>query len=84
MEEILLKLIPGLGSGGVVAGVLYLVAKRYFEDAKAERALVEQARTETVTQMSARVTALEAHVVRCDEDRQKLWERLVTVAQAPK
>lgn len=78
MEELLLKMLPGLGSGGIVAYVLYMVARRYFEDAKQERALLEKTRAESAAQMTARIGALEAHVVRCDEDRAKLWERLVT------
>lgn len=77
MEDILIKFLPGMGSGGIVGIVLLMVAKRYFEDAKAERALLEAARAETVAQMDSRIGALEESVRACEQDRTKLWERLV-------
>jgi hypothetical protein len=77
MEEVLARMLPGLGSGGVVAAVLYWVAKRYFEDAKAERALLEIARKDAMNQQSARIAVLENSLQVCQADRTALWERLL-------
>ena len=54
-----------LGSTGILAGVLWVFAKRFMD--------------ETVMQMSHRIDALERGVKACEEDRRTLHAQIVEI-----
>jgi hypothetical protein len=60
--DLLLESLLKLGGTGLVAGVLWKIANRCMD--------------ETVGQMSARITALEAAVVECAKERKEMQEKL--------
>jgi len=61
MESTLLDAIIKLGSTGIVAGILWIIAKRFMD--------------ETVKQMSARIDSLEKRSDACEADRAKLHDK---------
>jgi len=62
METALFDAIIKVGSTGLVAGVLWIIAKRFMD--------------ETVKQMSSRIDALEKRSDSCEEDRKQLHTRI--------
>jgi len=62
METALLDALIKVGSTGLVAGVLWIIAKRFMD--------------ETVKQMSSRIDALEKRSDSCEEDRKQLHNRV--------
>lgn len=61
MENAIFDAFIKLSSTGVVAGVLWIIAKRFMD--------------ETVKQMSARIDSLESRSDECEKDRAKLHEK---------
>ena len=59
-----------LGSTGILAGVLWVFAKRFMD--------------ETVTQMNHRIDALERGMKTCEEDRKSLHRQVVEILTSQK
>lgn len=70
MDEILTKGLASLGSAGVVAVVLWNVAKRFMD--------------ETVTQMMGRIDSLEKAAAECASDRRAMHAEIVSLASRVK
>lgn len=67
MEELLIKSIPSLGASGILAYVLWVIAKRFMD--------------ETVKQMNARIAALELASTECAADRRAMHAEIVSLAK---
>lgn len=67
MEELLLKGLSSLGSAGIVALVLWHIAKRFMD--------------ETVKQMSNRIDSLEKAAEDCAKDRRMMHSEIVELAK---
>ena len=67
MEELITKSIASLGSAGLVAAVLWTVAKRFMD--------------ETVKQMTARIDSLEKSAEECAKDRRAMHAEIVDLAK---
>lgn len=65
METTVIDTLIKLGSTGILAGVLWLIAKRFMD--------------ETVQQMSARIAALEIATQECEADRRTLHSQIVDI-----
>lgn len=70
MEELILKSIPSLGASGILAGVLWVIAKRFMD--------------ETVKQMNARIDALETAAAECAKDRREMHAEIVAMVKTRK
>jgi septal ring factor EnvC (AmiA/AmiB activator) len=67
MEELLTKAIPSMGSAGILAVVLWNIAKRFMD--------------ETVKQMGSRIDALERSVEECSKDRRQMHAEIVSLVR---
>ena len=67
MEELILKSMTSLGGAGVVALVLWHVAKRFMD--------------ETVRQMTLRIDSLEEAASECAKDRRQMHAEIVDLAK---
>lgn len=67
MEELIVKGLASLGSAGIVALVLWHIAKRFMD--------------ETVNQMSARIESLEKAAHECAQDRRMMHAEIVDLAK---
>ena len=61
MENAILDALIKLGSTGIVAGILWVIAKRFMD--------------ETVKQMSSRIESLERRSDECEKDRARLHDK---------
>ena len=68
-ESLYIDVLTKFGSAGLLAFVMWVVAKRFMD--------------ETVKQMSARIDALEARSNSCEEDRKKLHEKVFLLLSDP-
>lgn len=73
----LYKLLSGLGSSGVVAWVLWIVAKRFIEEHSKQVQITQD-------QMSKRIDATEKRNDECEEDRKVLHSQLIQVMRETK
>lgn len=67
MEELVIKGLSSLGSAGIVAVVMWTIAKRFMD--------------ETVDQMSARIESLEKATEECAKDRRQMHSEIVELAK---
>jgi gamma-glutamyl:cysteine ligase YbdK (ATP-grasp superfamily) len=67
MEDILTKSIASLGSAGVVAAIMWTIAKRFMD--------------ETVKQMTGRIESLERATDECAKDRRQMHSEIVELAK---
>ena len=67
MESAFLDALIKLGSTGLVAGVLWIIAKRFMD--------------ETVTQMSSRIDSLEKRSEACEKDRSTIHTQMIAILQ---
>lgn len=67
MDELIVKGIASLGSAGLVALVLWHIAKRFMD--------------ETVKQMNARIESLEHAADECAKDRRLMHAEIVDLAR---
>jgi gamma-glutamyl:cysteine ligase YbdK (ATP-grasp superfamily) len=67
MEDILTKSIASLGSAGVVAAIMWTIAKRFMD--------------ETVKQMTGRIESLERATDECAKDRRQMHSELLELAR---
>ena len=73
MEEFLIKTIPSVGSAGILAVVLWHIAKRFMDETMKQQA-------ETTRQMSNRIDSLESHIKQCDDERRDLYKKYYRLA----
>lgn len=67
MDNIILDSLIKLGSTGIVAAILWVIAKRFMD--------------ETVKQMNSRIDALEHSAALCEADRKDLHKQIVSILQ---
>lgn len=78
MNEVeIMKLLAGLGGPGIVAAVMWFIARRFIE------AHATQVQT-TQAEMSKRIDATEKRNDECEEDRKRLHNQLIEVMRDPK
>lgn len=74
MEEKLFSAFAQLGSSGLLAWILWIIAKRFMDGSDAKH-------TEIVTQFTSRITALEKSSNECNEDRKLLHKEILSLAK---
>lgn len=74
MEDHVFAALSQLGSSGIVAGILWVIAKRFMDGGDAKH-------IEIITQFTARISALEKSSEECNNDRKRLHSEMIQLAR---
>lgn len=72
-----MKVLVSLGSSGIVGFIMWLLLRKNLQESTEDRQALRAAQAAIVSALNTRVDALESHVRECENDRTKLWQKLL-------